>query len=196
MRHLGELPEQQQSNLGILVSLQSQLDNVMASRNQAQQQRLYLESLLGEYERRANRSAPVRSASGEVLTPLQAAEGDLRRLQTEKKNLLSVYTPNHPDVVRKQNEIAAQQAFLEGVKSARPGAEKHNISGEGSLTSEEDIGSAQLRSQLRANKLAIENLIDKEHKLRTDVDLLPEPPEFNSGSGAGTDRNTARLRPP
>jgi polysaccharide chain length determinant protein (PEP-CTERM system associated) len=171
MQHLGELPEQHQSNLGILAGLQSQLDNVMASRSQAQQQRLFLESLLGEYERRANRSAPVRSASGEVLTPLQAAESDLRRLQTEKKNLLTVYTPSHPDVVRKQNEITAQQAFLEGVKSARPGAEKHDASGDGSLTSEQDIGSAQLRSQLRANKLAIDNLIDKEQKLRTDVDL-------------------------
>ena len=66
-------------------------------------------------------------------------------------------------------KIAAQQTLLEALKSARPGAEKHDISGDDSLTSEEDIGSASRRSQLSANKLAIENLIDKEHKLRTDI---------------------------
>jgi succinoglycan biosynthesis transport protein ExoP len=43
MQYLGELPEQQQGNLGILAGVQSQLDNVMASQNQAKQQRLYLE---------------------------------------------------------------------------------------------------------------------------------------------------------
>jgi polysaccharide chain length determinant protein (PEP-CTERM system associated) len=171
MQYLGELPEQQQGNLGILSSLQSQLDNVMASRNQAQQQRLYLESLLGEYERRGSRSAPVRSANGEILTPLQAAESDLLRLRAEEKNLLTVYTPNHPDVVRKQSEIAAQQIFLENLRSAKPGVEANGVPRDGSATSEPDIGSAQLRSQLRANKLEIDNLIAKEQKLRADVDL-------------------------
>ena len=171
MQYLGELPEQQQGNLGILASLQSQLDNVMASRNQAQQQRLYLESLLSEYERRGNRSAPVRSASGEILTPVQAAESDLLRLQAEKKNLLTIYTANHPDVLRKQSEIAAQQVFLENLKSAKPSVDGNDIARDGSATAEQDIGSAQLRSQLRANKLEIDNLITKEHKLRSDVDL-------------------------
>src|SRR6476661_4369682 len=51
LRYLGELPEQQQGNLGVLAALQSQYDNVLASRSQAQQQRLYLESLLGEHRR-------------------------------------------------------------------------------------------------------------------------------------------------
>src|SRR5205085_10355870 len=40
LQHLGELPEQQQGNLGILTSLQTQLQNTMASMSRAQQQRV------------------------------------------------------------------------------------------------------------------------------------------------------------
>ena len=56
MQYLGELPEQQQGNLGILTGLETQLDNVMSNRNHAQQQRLYLESLLSQQARQRRRA--------------------------------------------------------------------------------------------------------------------------------------------
>jgi polysaccharide chain length determinant protein (PEP-CTERM system associated) len=173
MQYLGELPEQQQGNLGILGSLQSQLDNVMASRSQAQQQRLYLESLLGEYQRRERRSTPLRSSTGEVLTPLQAAESDLIRLQSEKKNLLSVYTARHPDVQTKEKEILLQQNLIERLKSAKPiTSDSQQVSGNNELPgSEQDMMIAQIKSQLQANRLEIDNLGSKEQKLRGEVEL-------------------------
>lgn len=169
MRHLGELPEQQQGNVGILASLQSQLDSVMSSRNQTQQQRLYLESLLSEYERRGQRSTSVRSSNDEMLTPVQAAENDLIRLLAEKRTLLAIYTASHPDVLKKQTEVAVQETLLKSLRSAKPAiVDGRDGSAEGVT---EDMVFAQLRSQLRANKLESENLANKEQKLRAGVDL-------------------------
>lgn len=171
MQYLGELPEQQQGNLGILGSLQSQLDNVMASRNQAQQQRLYLESLLSEYGRSGKRSAPIRSSTGEIITPQQVAENELTRLQTEKKNLLAVYTSRHPEVLRKESEITVQHNMLEALKAAKLAApEKQVTSRDDPPNSEPDIVVAQLRSQVKANSLEIDNLVNKEQKLRADIE--------------------------
>ena len=58
----------------------------MSNRNQAQQQKLYLESLLNEHQRRS-RGNPVPttiSSTGQLVTPLDAAQQDLIRLQGEK----------------------------------------------------------------------------------------------------------------
>ena len=49
MQHVGELPEQQQGNLGILGGLQNQLQNTTSGLNRARQQRAYLQSLLDAY---------------------------------------------------------------------------------------------------------------------------------------------------
>ena len=172
MQFLGELPEQQQSNLGILTNVQSQLDNVMASRNQAQQQRLYLESMVGEYERRGKRTGLVRSEAGEVLPPLQLAENELVQLEKQMKSLLAVYTSSHPDVLRKQKEIERQRAQVQGVRSVKlVAAEPGSGSVEASSDSQQDMLVAQLKSQLRANHLEVENLAQKEQKLRQEIEL-------------------------
>ena len=49
---MGELPEQQQGNLGILTGLQGQLQNTMAGMNRAQQQRALLQAQLDATPRR------------------------------------------------------------------------------------------------------------------------------------------------
>ena len=122
MQYLGELPEQQQGNVGILAGLETQLDNVMSTRNQAQQQRLYLESLLNQH-RRTGRRVPVAgvSSSGQIVTPLEAALNDLNRLQAERRTLLTSYTSQHPDVLKKDQEIKQQQSVIEDLKAAKTG---------------------------------------------------------------------------
>ena len=114
MQYLGELPEQQQGNVGILAGLETQLDNVMSTRNQAQQQRLYLQSLVNQH-RRIGRRIPVAgvSSGGQIITPLEAALNDLNRLQAERRTLLTAYTPQHPDVLKKDQEIKLQQTVVE-----------------------------------------------------------------------------------
>src|SRR6202140_4626362 len=48
--HLGELPSQLESNVQILAGLQAQLQNIQHALDSAKQQKLYLESLLQQYQ--------------------------------------------------------------------------------------------------------------------------------------------------
>ena len=172
MQYLGELPEQQQGNVGILTGLETQLDNVMSNRSQAQQQRLYVQSLLNE-RRRLGRRAPIAgiSSSGQIVTPLETALNDLGRLQAERRTLLTSYTSQHPDVLKKDQEIKAQQNLISELKSTRaapPPTQERPI--ESAPDPEEDLGIVQLTSQLQANTFEIDNLAKKEQKLRTEID--------------------------
>jgi protein tyrosine kinase modulator len=172
-QYLGELPEQQQGNLGILTGLQTQLDNVMSNRNKAQQQRLYLESLLNDQRQRKHKGsvATVVSSDGHIVTPLEASQQDLARLQAERRTLLTTYTAQHPDVLKKDQEIKAQQAFIEGLRPAKAsGSAPPTPATNYTQDAEDDIGVVQLRSQLQVNTLEIDNLAKKEQKLRADID--------------------------
>ena len=53
------------------------------------------------------------SSSGQIVTPLEAALNDLSRLQAERRTLLTAYTSQHPDVLKKDQEIKAQQSLIE-----------------------------------------------------------------------------------
>ncbi|HYI93637.1 MAG TPA: GNVR domain-containing protein [Bryobacteraceae bacterium] len=148
MQYLGELPEQQQSNVAILRGLENQLTDVTLSRNQAKQQRLYLESQLNEHRRR-----------------------ELSRLQTERRQLLTSFTPQHPDVVKKDQEITRQQKLVEslsvGESLTSPQKDQTTAS---TSTSGDDLEIVQLTRQLQANAFEIDALLKKEQKFRAEVD--------------------------
>ena len=169
MQHLGELPEQQQGNLAILSGAQQQLQNIAASSDRAQQQRVYLNSLLNGYRRLVSKGAPTpgRSEPG-VPRPLQNAQEELAKLQTERARLLSTYSPAYPDVVRIDKEIATVAARVESMKAVQPspaGSQQPRQSPESEGT-EEDSSIAQLQSQLEANRMESENLSKEEKRLK------------------------------
>ena len=172
MQYLGELPEQQQGNLGILTGLQNQLDNVMSNRNHAQQQRLYLESLLSEHRRRPRHvDVTAVTADSPALTPLEAAQRDLLALQRERRRLLMSYTAQHPDVLKKDQEIREQQTVLDDLKGSDPAHSSTNVAASDASPNDEfNVAVAQLKSQLQANTLEIENLAKKEQSLRGEID--------------------------
>jgi len=85
MQYLGELPEQQQGNLGVLSSLQSQLQSTAASLSRAQEQRVYLESLLSGYQAidsqsNSSSSSVLPGVPARALSPVEAAQNELDRL--------------------------------------------------------------------------------------------------------------------
>lgn len=163
-QYLGELPEQQQSNLSILSGAEGQLQNITASLDRAQQQRVYMESLMESYRRLVTRGSPISlsgPASRPVPTSLQIAQNDLDRLQLEKAVLLTRYSPTHHDVRAIEQKIAATQSVMDGLQNA-PGRTTENPPDAGNATSppavEEDNSIAQLRSQMESNRLEIANL--------------------------------------
>ena len=166
MQHLGELPEQQQGNLAILTGLQTQLHNTTSAIARAEQQRVYLESLVNTLRGLATRrdaNVPVRTQA----SPKEAEPGDqgilgaelrLAYLRSERKTLLSLRPPNDPDLVKIDDYIARTDSLLQKLKAAKPEAEK--------AAETEDASIAQLKSQLEANRVEVQNLTKDEKQLK------------------------------
>jgi succinoglycan biosynthesis transport protein ExoP len=178
---LGELPEQLQGNLAIFNGAQTQLQNVESSLDRAQQQRVYLESLISGYQRlAAERGIPVEGVRGvdnvrQQLTPLEIAQSDLARLEAEKAKLVSIYKPSYPDVMAIERAISADKATIESLRA--PEISKTDTTHDAANTPSaraaiaiktapagpgDDVSIAQLKSQLEANRLDIENLTKAE----------------------------------
>ncbi len=192
MKNLGELPEQQSGNLAVLSGLQAQLQSTSASLSHAREQRVYLESLYNGNESLASSLAGGKAADGSPnATPdrgpsqIDALQQELTKLQTEKAILTQEYTPQHPDIQRVNQRIAATEGVLKALLSAdaasrtkSPQADKSNLpSGLGGARHrEDDVFLAQLRtqmnqikSQLEANSAEIANLTKEAERLKSSM---------------------------
>jgi polysaccharide chain length determinant protein (PEP-CTERM system associated) len=157
MRYLGELPEQQQGNLAILAGLHSQLQNTMATLGRAREQQAYLQSLLSQYENLA--AAGVPSPGTMTASPAETIRAELTRLRNEKADLLARYTAKYPDVAKVDEEIKETEALLAASTQAAAPTKDGTVqeSPKSAKSSERDATTAQLKSQLEANRLEIQN---------------------------------------
>jgi protein tyrosine kinase modulator len=149
--HMGELPDQLQSNLQILSGAQSQLQAAIDARDKALQQQTYLNSLLTQYDQMGiSDSTPV--MGGKEAQQLDAMRADLVALQAK-------YTPDHPDV-KKMKETIAQMEQMQK-ESSEPKADDSSKDGEKPATTPSQLQAMtpvmQIQSQLKANKLEIQS---------------------------------------
>lgn len=164
-RYLGELPEQQQGNLQVLAGLQMQLQSASSALNRAREHRVYLESLLSQYQSLLEAGGAI---PGSPATPAIAVENQLTRLRNERAELLARYTSKHPDVrkidqeIQQAEELRARIAKQQEEPPSKPTEEKQLSSGDPQTTT----AVAQVQSQLEANRLEIENLLDSERRLQ------------------------------
>jgi len=170
MRYLGELPEQQQGNLAILAGLHAQLQNTMATLGRAREQQVYLQSLLSQYD---NLPAAAVAVPGTApASPNETIKAELIRLRNEKANLLARYTANYPDVVRINQQIKETEALLAASAKAPAPTKGGSVPETSKLTgsAERDATIAQLKSQLEANGLEIQNASDDAKRIEAQVD--------------------------
>jgi polysaccharide biosynthesis transport protein len=154
MEHLGELPEQQPGNLAIIAGLETQLQITMASLSRAQEQRQFLESL-SDYR-------------------TQGIASELARLKFERAKLLDHYTPQYPAIIKLSEKIAGTEASLKSMQIWRTGSEESLADGSveapsGVSPPDNDISLGQLRGQLVANRLEIQNLSKDQKELQRKV---------------------------
>jgi polysaccharide chain length determinant protein (PEP-CTERM system associated) len=114
-QYMGQLPGDEDNNLKILMGLNSQLDANTQSLSRAQQDKAYTESLLAQ-----QLSAWKTSGSGSNPQSLQQ---QLSQLQTQLIDLETRYTPDHPDVIKTQADIAQIKKKLDEINNAssKPG---------------------------------------------------------------------------
>jgi uncharacterized protein involved in exopolysaccharide biosynthesis len=96
-QHMGQLPGDEDSNMKILMGLNSQLDANTQSLNRATQDKSYTESLL------AQQLAAWKT--GQSSSNPQSLQQQLSQLQAQLIDLQARYTDDHPDVIKTQADI-------------------------------------------------------------------------------------------
>jgi succinoglycan biosynthesis transport protein ExoP len=154
-QHLGELPNQTQSNLQILSGIQNQMQTNQDSLNRAKQQNTYLESLINQYRAMDHGSKPVEGG------PVGLAEIDkeLDQLKAQLADLTSHYTDKHPDVRKTKEQIARTEQMRERVVGDMRSRANDAVPEPASATSLDPKSAPilDLESQLKANRLEIAN---------------------------------------
>jgi len=156
-QYMGSLPEETQTNLGVLMSLNSQLEANSQALNRAQQDKGFGESLLDQQE--ATWKASQTGQNPETM------ENQLRILQEQLTALEGLYTPKHPDVIKKRNQLEEfKKKIAETPEIASPSKEKR--------PSVEPPQIQQLRASLRQQDLNIADLTKRQTQIQEQIRIL------------------------
>ena len=159
-QHVGEMPGQLASNLQILSGLQAQLQNDQDALNSANQQHVYLQTLVDQY--RALQGS-TKAADGTV-TPvgLPALDQELEKEKAQLADLRAHYTDRHPDVRKLKEQVAETEKMRDQLLASL----KTNPTDKGedsaapvssSVDPAQASASLQIQGQLRSNQVEITN---------------------------------------
>jgi protein tyrosine kinase modulator len=194
-KHLGELPSQLESNMQILAGLQSQLQSAQQTMDAARQQKLYLDSLVQQYQ-----SVQASFGGGDATaTPPQTLETELVAMRLKLQDLHSRYTEGHPDVIALKDKISQAEILKQQTESQIAAKQKDGKSENAvdrSAVVEAPRGSPtpimQVQSQLKANQLEISNIQQHERDLESQItgyqarlNLTPETEQELTGISRG-----------
>ena len=158
-KYMGSLPDNEQANLGLLTTLNSQLDAHTQAVSRAQQDKAVNESLLAS--QLANWKA-VKSGA----TPTETLDQQLSALQDQLGVFLARYTPDHPDVIKIKTQI-------EQLKKRMADAPKEGSApASGSTPATEPVALQQLRARLRQDDLSIADLTKRQGQIQSQIAVL------------------------
>ena len=154
-QYMGTLPEQQQPNMEMLNTLNTQLDATTQALTRLENDKTMVESMLAQESRQTPAAPGLRS------TP-QADNVELQRLQDKEADLKTRYTPDYPDVIAVQRQIAdlkRQMAAAPATGSTVAAATPHYDS----------PGTMQLRAQLTGYNQAIAQKRQQQSELQGQI---------------------------
>ena len=166
--NIGALPEDQDANMNMMTTLNSQLDASTQEITRLEQERSYREALLAQQGQGAAMTPPepgqkaAPRPSGQA-TPEQATE--LQRLQAELADLSARYTPDYPDVVAAKRKIADLKKEI-----SQNGTPASATSG-GAPVHVESPAVQQLRAQVNAIDDAIQQKRRVQAKLQGEIGM-------------------------
>lgn len=184
LRYLGQLPEQQQGNLQILSSLETQLHSNTAASDRAEQQKIYLESMQTQFQEMMRSSLAqaklMSRTAGTGPSPETITENLLEDLRRQLAALKARYTGEHPDILRLQallKEWDTVKPRPEAKEAGAAGGEPGTATPAGPV---KDRGLVEIESRLKALTLEIESQKREREELRkrireyqTRLDLTP-----------------------
>ncbi|HSK79877.1 MAG TPA: GNVR domain-containing protein [Thermoanaerobaculia bacterium] len=161
--HMGQLPEQRDTNLRQIEQLQAKLEINMDALDRAETRKLVLQRETADVrypEYRARRSAPTAAAP--------APPSRLDQLRDELAELRGRYTDRHPDVIRKREEVARVEE-MEREKQPAPMAEEEIEISEAEPTPRVD---PILRGQLQEVEGEIRSLKAERQRILEDIGMV------------------------
>jgi polysaccharide chain length determinant protein (PEP-CTERM system associated) len=105
-KYLGQLPEQESSNSNTLQSLTTQLDAANQNLSRAEQSETFIQAMISEQTQDLKHTEPVSNPA------LEERKAQLKTLQSKKKELDALYTPDYPDIVAINREISDLQGEI------------------------------------------------------------------------------------
>ena len=153
-QYMGTLPEQQQPNMEMLNTLNTQLDATTQSLTRMENDKTMVDSMLAQESRQTQTAPGLRS------TP-QADTLELQRLQDKEADLKARYTPDYPDVIAVQRQIddlKKQIAAVPAASSTAPSAPHYD-----------SPGTIQLRAQVVAMNQAITQKKQQQAELQAQI---------------------------
>lgn len=99
-KHADNLPDLSQLNMSLMEQTQRDLDDIGNQLRTTEERKFYLEAQLAQI----SPSGPTISSSGQFI---QDPVSRLKSLRSDYERAISIYSPNHPDVIRLKREITA-----------------------------------------------------------------------------------------
>ena len=159
-KYVGQLPGDEDSNLKILMGMNSQLDANTQTLSRAQQDKAYTESLLSQQL--------AAWKSSQTATNPQNLEQQLATLQSQLITLQGRYTEDYPDVVKTKNDIAELQKKLKEINSTAADAPAAtSTSDQANLSEPAEI--KQLRLQIHQYQQVISQATRDQQRLQEQI---------------------------
>ena len=162
-KYTGQLPQQEQSNMNLLMGMNGQLEAVTQALSRAQQDKTYTESILGQQVA----AWETTRQDGTGANP-QILQQQLATLQNQLVMLRARYTEDHPDVGKAKNDIAQLKQRLQEAEVASTNKPPESET-RPSLTEPPQI--QQLRVALRQYEQAIKEKTRQQERLQQQIGL-------------------------
>jgi uncharacterized protein involved in exopolysaccharide biosynthesis len=159
-QYSGRLPSDQDGNLKVLMTLNSQLEANTQTLNRARQDKTYAESVLAQ-------QISAWKSSQTSLNP-QTLEQQIANLQSQLVTLESRYTDDHPDVIKAKNDIADLKKKLDDAN-----AQQAQTPGDTNVaaTNSEPAEVKRVRLQLRQYDALIAQSTTEQKRLQDQIGL-------------------------
>jgi polysaccharide chain length determinant protein (PEP-CTERM system associated) len=159
--YMGQLPEDSEKNLQLLMGMNQQLEANTQTMNRAQQDKAYAESLLAQ-QLAAWNSTATDSADPKVL------QKQMSDLQSQLLQLRSRYTDDYPEVSKTKADIKILQKKIDEVNAATATPDPLNDS-KTNLAEPPEV--QQLRLQIHQQKETIAQTTRAQEKLQEQIKL-------------------------
>lgn len=164
-KYMGMLPDEEKTNLGMLGTLNTQLQAVTDSLNRATENKAYMESLLAQQLQAWKLTTEMEGGhlSSQGSDPLA---DQLVKLQAQLRDLQARYTDQYPDVIKVKAEIADLQKKMPATAdpSGDKGAQDANATG-----AIEPPEIQKLRGQLRSLEQAVKAGTQEQQQLKAAI---------------------------